>query len=474
MARGGMRDHIGGGFHRYSVDAEWRVPHFEKMLYDQAQLAVAYLEAAQITGEPSLAAVADDTLHYVARDLADQGGGFYSAEDADSLPPESAGQQGAHAREGAFYLWRHDEIEQVVGADAPLIRERFGMLPGGNAPNDPQDEFGTKNLLYLARSNEQIAREHGLTEDDVSARLARGCRAMFDARSRRPRPHLDNKVLTAWNGLMMAAYARGARVLGSSEHLARAERVAAFLKDRMWNGATRTLLRRYCDGEAAIEAYAEDYACLIEGLLELFQATGGPRWLEWALELQSRQDELFWDDSSGGWFGTTGKDPSVLLRLKEEYDGAEPSASSVSVSNLLALAHITGDSRWSSRIEATFGAQAGLLTRSARSVPMMLANLAAYHHGLHQIVIVGHREDEARGAMLEVLARSYTPFAVVIPIVPGDEQRELAGLVPSLGPLIARDGRATAYVCRRFACEQPTTDVAEFARQVGEISRPGL
>ena len=256
MALGGMRDHVGGGFHRYSVDGAWRVPHFEKMLYDQAQLVLAYLEAAQATGESFYAAVAEDTLAYVQRDMTDAGGGFYSAEDADSLPPELAGTEGAHKSEGAFYIWSDEEIGALLGEDAAIARIRFGIEPGGNAPQDPQGEFTGKNLLYTARSIEEVAARSGRSADDVVAALGRIRTTLFAARERRPRPHLDDKILTAWNGLMIAAFARAARVLvdrpASEAYLAAATRAARFIKDTLWKDDR--LLRRYRDGEAAIDA----------------------------------------------------------------------------------------------------------------------------------------------------------------------------------------------------------------------------
>ena len=350
MALGGMRDHLGGGFHRYSVDGAWRVPHFEKMLYDQAQLVLAYLEAAQATGESFYAAVAEDTLAYVQRDMTDAGGGFYSAEDADSLPPELAGTEGAHKSEGAFYIWSDEEIGTLLGEDAAIARIHFGIEPGGNAPQDPQGEFTGKNLLYAARVDRRGRRPERPSADDVAAALGRIRTTLFAARERRPRPHLDDKILTAWNGLMIAAFARAARVLvdrpASEAYLAAATRAARFVRNTLWKDDR--LLRRYRDGEAAIDGYAEDYAYLIWGLLELFQADGSAEWLEWALSLQRKQDEAFWDADEGGWFSTSGQDPTVLLRLKEDYDGAEPSASSVAALNTLTIAHLTGDTRWSS------------------------------------------------------------------------------------------------------------------------------
>src|SRR5688500_13743981 len=254
MALGGMRDHVGGGFHRYSVDGDWRVPHFEKMLYDQAQLVLAYLEAAQATGDEFYAGVAEDTLAYVRREMTDPGGGFYSAEDADSIPPEQAGTAGAHKSEGAFYIWSDEEIAALLQADADVARRRFGILPSGNAPHDPQGEFTGKNLLYTAESIEEVATRTGRSVDDVLAALGRIRERLFRARQGRPRPHLDDKILTAWNGLMIAAFARAGRVLvarpSSSEYLDAARRAASFIRETLWSNDV--LLRRYRDGEAAI------------------------------------------------------------------------------------------------------------------------------------------------------------------------------------------------------------------------------
>ena len=330
MALGGMRDHVGGGFHRYSVDAAWRVPHFEKMLYDQAQLALAYLEASQAAADPFYAEVAEDTLRYVMRQMTDPAGGFYSAEDADSVPLEHAAEPDAHKAEGAFYLWRAGEVDTLLGDLAPIVKRRFGIAPGGNAPIDPQQEFTGKNLLYVACSIDDIVGETGKSAGEVVDILNRARVRLFETRVQRPRPHLDDKVLTAWNGLMIAAFARMARVSralgtggpeGADLYLQAARGAAAFIRTRMWNPSTSTLTRRYRAGEAQIDAYAEDYAFLIFGLLELVQADPDPNWLDWAVTLQRRQDELFWDEVDAGWFSTTGRDPSVLLRMKEDYDG---------------------------------------------------------------------------------------------------------------------------------------------------------
>jgi uncharacterized protein len=462
MALGGMRDHVGGGFHRYSVDAAWRVPHFEKMLYDQAQLVLAFVEAAQASGDPSFLDVAEDTLNYVMREMTDAGGGFFSAEDADSVPPEQAADPHPHKSEGAFYLWRAGELDALLGDAAAVVKRRFGVLPDGNAPSDPQQEFTGKNLLYVAADLEELAKVSGTSEEDVAAILDRARVAMFKARLERPRPHLDDKVLTAWNGWMIAAFARASRVVravrperpgAAAAYLDAARRAAHFLRDRMWDDSRGTLLRRYRDGHAEIDGYAEDYACLVFGLIELFQADPDPGWLQWAVLLQRRQDERFWDEAEGGWFSTTGEDPTVLVRMKDDYDGAEPTASSVSVMNLIALSHLVEDGGWVARIERTFRLFGARLEQIGRAVPMMAAALSAWHAGVEQVVIAG----DAGGDALEraVLTR-YHPFTIVLR-VSAAARPALAAALPWAATMTGVNGQAAAYVCRQFACRQPVT-----------------
>ena len=464
MALGGMRDHIGGGFHRYSVDAQWRVPHFEKMLYDQAQLVVAFLEAAQVSGDPFYAEVGEDTLLYVLREMTDEAGGFYSAEDADSVPPE-AGADGERKKEGAFYLWEADELDALLGEAAAIVKLRFGVERDGNAPHDPQQEFTGKNLLYVARSIDDIAKETGKSNDQVVEVLNSARLKMFEARLARPRPHRDDKILTAWNGLMIGAFARMSRLLrgrgwdgrsAGEPYLNAARRCAGFVRERMWNARTSVLLRRYRDGSADIEGYADDYAYLIAGLLELFQADAQPMWLEWALALQRRQDELFWDESGGGWFSTTGHDPSVLLRTKETYDGAEPAASSVSVLNLLVLSHLVPDAAWDERIERTLRLFGTRIDQMGRGVPMMAAALSTYLAGAHQIVIV--ERGDADDALERALALMYLPFAVQLRVTK-DSRRALAGSLPFIDAMHPMEGATAAYICRNFTCRQPVTTV---------------
>jgi uncharacterized protein YyaL (SSP411 family) len=291
---------------------------------------------------------------------------------------------------------------------------------------------------------------------------------MFEARLTRPRPHRDDKILTAWNGLMIGAFARMSRVLGGlgdggpsagEPYLKAARRAASFLRERMWSSSTRTLLRRYRDGAADIDAYAEDYAFLIAGLLELFQADPQPMWLEWAIALQHQQDELFWDEAAGGWYSTTGRDPSVLLRMKEDYDGAEPTASSVSVLNLLTLSHLIPNAGWNERIERTLRLFGSRLEQMGRGVPMMAAALSTFIAGLQQIIVVEPDEHSAHddGALQRTLAFMYLPFAIQLRVTPLS-QRSLAGSLPFIEAMRPIDG-AAAYICRNFTCRQPVTTV---------------
>jgi uncharacterized protein YyaL (SSP411 family) len=473
MALGGMRDHVGGGFHRYSVDRAWRVPHFEKMLYDQAQLALAYLEGAQACGDPFFIEVAEDTLRYVMREMTSPEGGFLSAEDADSVPPERAHDPAAHKTEGAFYLWSAADVERLFGADATIVRRYFGIEDNGNAPSDPHEEFAGKNILYVATGLDALSQESGRSVDEVVAVLQRARLAMFEERLVRPRPHLDDKVLTAWNGLMIAAFARMARLmrgLGSdgtvagTPYLQTARDAAAFVRDRLWDADTRTLLRRHRDGQAAIDGYAEDYAYLVFGLLELFAADPDPAWLEWAVTLQERQDELFWDADGGGWFSTTGRDRYVLLRMKETYDGAEPTASSMGAHNLLALTRLFDRPDWTGQLERTLRAFASQLDQMGRAVPMMAAALSTYHADPAQVVVVG----AGVGELERALAVRYLPHALTL-VLTTPQQAALAPMLPLVGGMTPIDGAATAYVCRHFACQAPITSADALGR---ELARP--
>ncbi len=483
MAMGGMRDHVGGGFHRYSVDGDWRVPHFEKMLYDQAQLVIAFLEAFQVSGDPFFAQVAEDTLRYVQRDLSSTEGGCVSAEDADSVPPAQAGVPGVKATEGAFYIWSRDEIVQALGPDSAVWELRFGVQPGGNAPIDPQGEFGANNLLYTAKTIAAIVEQTGRPPADVGEALARGRQRLFDARAKRPRPSLDDKVLTAWNGLMLAAVARAARVLAAegvldeglagtgARHRATAERLAAFLRTHLWDADNRRLFRRRAAGLSGIDGFAEDYACLAWGLLELFHTTGDPQWLTWAVDLHDVLDARFLAPDDQGWYATTGEDASVLLRQVEEYDGAEPSATAVAVTNLLTLARLTGQASYRERAERVLTARRGAMAAHPRAMPHLLAALSMVEQPSVE-VLVTEGEAPARAArLLDTVSARYLPGAVIVPLVPVHADA-LAAIAPWTAAYASGRPDAAAFVCRDFVCAAPVTSDEALAVLLDGITHP--
>jgi uncharacterized protein YyaL (SSP411 family) len=328
MAAGGIHDHLGGGFHRYAVDGYWHVPHFEKMLYDQAQLATAYLDAFQITREAIFESVARDILDYVRRDMTAAGGGFFSAEDADSPVVAGVGDAG-HSRnaEGAFYVWSKAEIDSALGSHSGVFDFHYGVLPEGNAPadSDPLGEFNRKNILIERHTIAETAKQFHKSEDEVRRALERSRANLLALRVKRPRPHLDDKIITAWNGLMISAFARAAQIFDDADYLKAGTRAATFAREHLYDESGRVLARSYREGRG-VEGFADDYAFLIQGLLDLYEASFELSWLKFAIELQETQDRLFLDNKRGGYFGSAGQDSSILLRMKEDNDSAEPAA----------------------------------------------------------------------------------------------------------------------------------------------------
>jgi len=428
MAKGGMHDQLGGGFHRYSVDEHWFVPHFEKMLYDQAQLAVSYLEAFQITREPLYGDVARDIFDYVLRDLAHPSGGFYSAEDADSAMDPSHPREKS---EGAFYIWSKAEIFQPLGAaDAAIFCERFGVKEQGNVDEDPHGEFTGRNILYQARD---VA--------DTGA-IDRGSEILLRLRAQRPRPHLDDKVLTSWNGLMISAFAKGAQIFNEPRYADAATRAVDFIRENLWRESDAVLLRRFREGESAIEGFLDDYAFLIVGLLDLYQTTFDQRHLSWAERLATRAIELFEDPAGGGFFSTVADQRDMVLRLKDDYDGAEPSGNSVMVLGLLRLARATGSEAFRKSAEKTLLTSASKLQEAGTGLPQMLVAQAMALAPPQEIVLAGPSSPE----MLEAIRRRFLPNAVVM----------RAEHAPQ--PMPALNGLATAYVCENYVCQLPVTD----------------
>jgi uncharacterized protein YyaL (SSP411 family) len=454
MYLGGMHDQLGGGFHRYSVDRLWHVPHYEKMLYDQAQLASAYTEAHQLSADPLCASAALSTLDYVAREMTDPLGGFHSAEDADSLFEHGKSGHG----EGAFYVWTEAEIDSLLGGDSSFFKQVYSVKPAGNAPegSDPHGELKGKNTLLRRLSPPQAASLSALEETASEALLA-GCRArLLAARSQRPRPHRDDKILTAWNGLMISAFARGYAVFGRGTDLEAARRAAQFLRSALWREGT--LLRSYRGGAANVPGFAEDYAFLIQGLLDLFEADFQSTWLAWALELQAVQDKFFWDPASGGYFSSALGDASLLFRMKEDHDGAEPAAGSVAVRNLLRLAEFTGDEQFRQRAVKNVEAFGATLGRSPESMPLMLNGLAGLQAPWRQVVIAGDLKNAETQALLAQVRRRYLPNTVLLHAESASAAQSLGTRLAGAARMPMLEGRAAAYVCRDFACELPVSD----------------
>jgi uncharacterized protein len=465
MADGGMHDHLGGGFHRYSVDKFWHVPHFEKMLYDQGQLACSYLEAFQVTHDPAYEITARDILDYVRRDMTDPAGGFYSAEDADSLFEKGKPEHG----EGVFYVWTKDEIVHILGEDAAATFCRvYGVEAEGNAPagSDPQGEFHGKNILIQRLGLADAAKFFRKSEADLGAELAAARQKLLAARALRPRPHLDDKIITSWNGLMISAFARGAQVLDDPEYLASAQKAAHFIREHLWKDGR--LLRSYRQGAGEVGGFCDDYATLIQGLLDLYEADFDVAWLQWAVELQARQDALFLDAEHGGYFSVTKDAPNILLRMKEDYDGAEPSPNSVAALNLLRLAQVTGRKEDATQAAATLGAFADQLSRAPTALPLMLAALDASLAKPRQVVIAGASDAAGTRALLREVHAHFIPGKVLLLADGGAGQKWLAErleFLKTVGPL---HGQPAAYVCQDFVCQLPTGDVGKLRELLGK------
>ena len=450
IAAGGIDDQLGGGFHRYSTDDRWRVPHFEKMLYDNAQLAVNFLEAYQATKDPEFARAARETLDYVLAEMTSPDGAFFSAEDADSLPPGAPA--GAEKKEGAFYLWTAAEFDAAAGPSAALARERYGVAAAG------------ENILYAARSAEELAARSGRTVDAVRADLDGARRRLLEARAKRPRPARDDKVLASWNGLMISALAQGAQVLGEPRYASAAERAARFLRAKLYDEKSQTLRHRWRDGEAAIPGMAADYAFLTEGLIDLYETTFDPAWLEWALDLARTQDRLFLA-KEGGLYTTAAGDPALLVRSIEENDGAEPSASSVAALNGLRLdQYTTRPEAFRSSAQRTLERFGERMDRAPRSLPRMLVALDFALSKPRQIVIAGKPGASDSEALLKALRERFIPVKTVVFVDDGPLKARLLPLLPFLESVVPIRGKATAYVCVDRVCRLPTSDVVEFER----------
>ncbi len=457
MRMGGIYDHIGFGFHRYSTDAKWLLPHFEKMLYDQAMLAMAYIETYQATGKEEYKQTAKEIFTYVLRDMTNPEGGFYSAEDADS-----------EGVEGKFYLWTNKEIREILDQkDADLVINLFHFEEKGNFKEQATGVQTGENIAHLQKSLSEFASKLGIEEEELRQDLENIRQDLFEEREQRIHPYKDDKILTDWNGLMIAALAKGARAFDEPLYAETAQRASGFILDRMRREDGR-LLHRYRDGDAALPAHVDDYAFFIWGLIELYETTLDVMYLEHALALNADLFEHFWDDAPlapplrgeiGGFYFTADDGEKLPVRQKEIYDGAIPSGNSVAMLNLLRLGRITADADLedrAGRLVKTFSAS----VERAPSAHSML--MAATDFGIgpsYEVVIVGDSQAGDTRQMLQALRMRFAPNKVVLFRPTEQESPEILRLAKYIEPYTSINGKATAYVCRNYICSLPTTEV---------------
>jgi uncharacterized protein len=447
MAWGGIYDQIGGGFHRYTVDGYWVVPHFEKMLYDNALLVRVYLHAYQITGASLYRRIVEETLDYVKREMQDADGGFYSTLDADS-----------EGVEGKFYVWSPEEFDQVVGAEyAPVLRTYFGVTPHGNF-----EHTGT-TILTAPPDPAEVAAKHDISEEELAAIVALGSARLFEARSPRVRPARDEKIISAWNGLMLRSYAEAARVLERPEDLETARRNAEFLLSQMWREGH--MLRIHKDGVSKIPGYLEDFAAVADGLLALYEATFETRWFTAAREIADRMVALFWDVDRETFFDTARDAEQLVSRPRELWDNATPSGTSLACNVLLRLWALTGEAQYERVAEAAMGGVADLMREYAVGFGNLLSAVDFLLAPPQEIAVVGDPQDAATAQLLEPLRREFLPSAVVALDRPDDQAAQRA--IPLLEGRSLVDGKPAAYVCRAFVCNLPVTTPAALLRELG-------
>ena len=446
MATGGIYDQVGGGFHRYATDQKWRVPHFEKMLYDNALLAVAYLEGYQTTGRDDFARIAREVLEYLDREMSAPGGGFYSATDADS-----------EGEEGTFFTWTLLELDQLLSQkQLRLVQSHYGVTPQGN--------FEGTNILHVARPLGTVAKELDLSLEQARRARQEARAILYRARQKRRALHTDTKVIVAWNGLAISAFARGAHILNVPDYARRATRAATFILTQVKRDGRlqRSALGTLIGGGA----YLNDYACLIAGLLDLYEATSELRWLQEAITLQAIQDTHFWDSKNGGYFLTADDAEQLLAREKPAYDGAEPSGNAVAAHNLLRLAEWTLNADYRQRAQRCFKAFASELKQRPTSMPRLLSALDFSLDRPKEIAIVKASTNDTVEPFLAQLRRHFLPNRVVSIVTQGGELATHQQLVPWLEAKRAINGKVTAYVCEQHVCSLPTADPGIFAKQL--------
>ncbi len=453
MYCGGMYDHLGGGFHRYSVDAQWLVPHFEKMLYDNAQLAPVYLEAYQATGDPLFARAAREIFDYELRDMQDANGAFHSTEDADS-----------EGEEGKFYIWTQAEIMSILGdADGYLFCQYYNVRNDGNF-NSHEKYHAGQNILHVTRPADAVAKEFSMSVGDFEKKLAE-CRAkLLAVRDKRVHPGLDDKILTSWNGLMISALAQGYQVLGDVRYRDAAERAAKFILSDMRKDGK--LLRTHRKGESRLLAYLDDYAFTEIALVDLYEATFDEQWLNAADDLARGMIDQFWDKENGAFFSTTDDHTNLITRTKPTYDGAEPSGNSMAVIALQRLAKLRDNAEYRDKALQVLKANHENLGSSPRAYMKMLCAVDFEINAPKEIAIVGAAGSDATRALLAALHKSFIPNKVVAFADTAKADGDLGKRIPLLADKIEVNGKPAAYVCKNYTCQRPVTTPEDLTKSL--------
>jgi len=442
MRQGGIYDHLGYGFHRYSTDRKWILPHFEKMLYDQAMISLAYTEAWLVTKDDFYARTVEEIIEYIDRNLKSKKGGFYSSEDA-----ESSGE------EGAYYTWSKDEIEKILGTKNNVFVKLFNVKDEGNFREEATNKKTGENVLYLGENIDDLVEDEDVSVEDIEMMKKK----LFEHRLQRERPKVDNKILTDWNSLVVAALSKVGFLFDKHRYLDMAKKTMSFILDDMVIDGD--LYHAYIDGDLTVKGGLDDHAFLIWALLNLYQTTFNPEYLEKGIEFTDTMFNTFWDEKNGGFFISKKDDKDLPLNKKEVYDGAYPSGNSIALLDLVLLDQITGKEKYGEAIERMIGAFGGRILKNPGQFTMLLSALQSWWSGGKEIVIVGE-EDEVED-LIDVLRNNFLPNSVLI-VKNEDNKERLKELIEFISSMEKVDGKATAYVCENFTCEEPTTEIEKF------------
>jgi hypothetical protein len=461
IANGGIHDHIGGGFHRYATDNSWRVPHFEKMLYDQAQLANSYLDAYLITHDDFYSSIVTDILEFIINEMTSADGGFFSALDAESAIDNSNSKL---KKEGAYYLWKKGEIDKTLTTEeSEIFCFVFGIKEHGNVNGTASihADFNDENIIYQSHTIDETATYFNMNKTKVEEIVTTCRNKLALIKKERPYPHLDDKILTSWNGLMISAFSNAYKIIGDERYLMAAEKAADFILAKVFDRKNNILYHRYRDGEAKYEAGLEDYAFFIGGLIDLYEASFNYKWIKSAIELTGIQIKLFYDNINHGFFDTSGNDKTILIKTKEWMENAEPSGNSSAILNLLCLSQMTDNTKWDEIAGNSLAYFSNIINRYPDAMVFMLAAIDFSISKPKQIIIAGSLQDPLTAEILKVIRNHYIPNKIVLLI---DNPAEYEKFFPFVKDYIRLDGKTTVYVCENYNCKLPTSKITEIEK----------